>query len=182
MLKLFFDFIPIILFFIAFKVYGIYVATTVGILVTGLQLGLNTLWHKRLDKQLLITFVVFVFFGGMTLYFHNPLFVKWKPTVIYWIFAVILLASQFIGKKPIIERLLEKAMENNAGIPRVIWKRLNMAWAVFFATLGCVNLYVAYSFSTDTWVNFKLYGTLGALMAFSFIQAACLARYMARSK
>lgn len=181
MLKLFYDFFPIVLFFIAFKIYGIYVATGVGIAVTGLQLLFNTLWHRRFDKQLLITFIVFVFFGGMTLYFHNPLFVKWKPTVIYWIFAVILLGSQFIGEKPIIQRMLTKMLEN-ATVPDVIWRRLNMAWVIFFTALGCLNLYVAYSFSTDTWVNFKLYGTLGALMGFSFLQAMCLARYMSESK
>jgi intracellular septation protein len=115
-------------------------------------------------------------------YFHDPLFVKWKPTVIYWIFSVVLLLSQFIGKKPIMQRLLEKMMEGNALIPDGVWRKLNAAWMVFFAILGGVNLYVAYNFSTDAWVNFKLYGTLGALIGFSVLQAIYLARYMSESK
>lgn len=183
MLNFLYDFIPVILFFIAFKVYGIYVATAVGIVMTALQLGLSTLRNNKVDKQQLITLIVFMIFGSMTLYFHNPLFVKWKPTVIYWIFAIVLTGSQFIGNKPLMQRMMEKMLDDaKASIPQFVWKRLNAAWAVFFMALGLLNLYVAYTFSTDTWVNFKLYGTLGALMGFSFLQALWLARYMTESK
>lgn len=182
MLNLLFEFIPIILFFIAFKWYGIYVATGVGIAVTALQLIINTVRTKHLDNKQVITLLVFVVFGGMTLYFHNPLFVKWKPTVIYWIFALVLFFSHFIGSKPIMQRLMQKMVEEKTVVPSVIWKRLNAAWAVFFTLLGVINLYVAYSFSTNAWVNFKLYGTLGLLLGFSFLQAMCLARYMSESK
>lgn len=183
MLNFLYDFIPVILFFIAFKLYGIYVATAVGIMMTALQLGMSTLRHNRVDKQQLITLLVFIVFGGMTLYFHNPLFVKWKPTVIYWIFAVVLFFSHFIGNKPLIQRMLEKMLEDgHASIPEVVWTRLNAAWAIFFVLLGMLNIYIAYTFSTNAWVNFKLYGTLGALMTFSFLQAICLAKYMSEAK
>lgn len=111
MLTVVYDFIPVILFFIAFKLYGIYTATVVGIVVTAFQVVITTIWKKRIDKQQLVTLIVFVVFGGMTLYFHNPLFVKWKPTVIYWIFAVVLFFSQFIGKKPLMQRMLEKYLK-----------------------------------------------------------------------
>jgi intracellular septation protein len=179
MLNLFYDFVPVLLFFIAFKFYGIYAATVVGIVVTALQVIITTFWKKKLDKKQLITLAVFVVFGGMTLYFHNPIFVKWKPSVIFWLFGVVFLLSHFIGKKPIIQRMMEGMLEeNNNKLPDKVWKRLNAAWAVFFILLGGINIFVAYHFSTDTWVNFKLYGILGLLFVFSFLQAICLTRYL----
>jgi intracellular septation protein len=178
------DFIPVLLFFIAFKLYGIYVATTVGIVATALQVVVTRIVRKSFDKQQLVTLVVFVVFGGMTLYFHNPLFVKWKPTVVFWVFGVVFFFSQFIGKKPLAQRMLEKLMEgqDHSSVPPMIWKRLNLAWAAFFIVLGSLNLYVAYYFSTDVWVNFKVYGIMGILLAFSFVQAMCLTRYMSEVK
>jgi len=182
MLNLLYDLIPVLLFFVAFKFYGIYVATTVGIVVTALQLLISTIVFRKLDKKQLITLIVFVIFGGMTLYFHSPIFVKWKPTVIYWIFSVIFLGSHFIGNKTIIERLFVHTLENNGNpmknIPVTVWRNLNIAWIVFFILLGCVNLWVAYQFSTNAWVNFKLYGVMGLLLLFSVIQALFLARYI----
>src|SRR5579872_6248363 len=105
MSSLFIDFIPVLLFFFAFKFYGIYVATIVGIVVTALQVVVTRLKKRRFDKQQLVTLLVFSVFGGMTLYFHDPIFVKWKPTVIFWIFGVVFLATQFFGKKPLIQRM-----------------------------------------------------------------------------
>lgn len=178
-----YDFIPIILFFLAFKMFGIYVATAVGIIVTALQVLINALWKRKLDKQQLITLIVFVIFGGMTLYFHNPLFVKWKPTVIYWIFGIVLFFSQFIGEKPLMQRMLESMLEKNqTTISNHVWRNINAAWAIFFTLLGGLNLYVAYHFSTDAWVNFKLYGTLGLVFVFSFAQSIYLARNMSEFK
>lgn len=178
MFNFIYELIPVVLFFVAFKVYGIYVATTVGIVISALQLVITTLWQKRLDKKQLITLIVFVLFGGMTLYFHDPLFVKWKPTVVFWIFGVVLLLSQFIGKKPLMQRMLESMLEGKCVLPTVVWSRLNMAWTLFFILLGSINIYIAYTFSTEAWVNFKLYGILGLLFLFSCFQAIYLARYM----
>jgi intracellular septation protein len=176
------DFIPVILFFAAFKIFGIYVATTVGIVATALQVVITRWLRKVYDKQQLITLLVFVVFGGMTLYFHNAIFVKWKPTVVFWIFGVAFFLSQFIGEKPIAQRMLEKLVESEPKsgkvVPARVWKRLNYAWAIFFVTLGSANLYVAYYFDTDVWVNFKVYGIMGLLLAFSFVQAICLTRYL----
>ena len=183
MQTLLFDFIPVLLFFIAFKFYGIYVATTVGIVLTALQVVLTRIFKHRYDKQQLVTLVVFVVFGGMTLYFHNPLFVKWKPTVIFWVFSLVLFSTQFIGKKPLIQRMLEHLLEGQHGnIPVMVWKKLNAAWGMFFAFLGGVNLYVAYNFSTDAWVNFKLYGVMSFLILFSVAQAVFLSRYLSVEK
>jgi len=177
MLELFYDFIPVLLFFIAFKVYGIYVATMVGIVATALQVIVTRLWKKKLDRKQLITFFVFVIFGGMTLYFHNPIFVKWKPSIIFWIFGTVFLLSHVFGKKVIIQRMMENMLDGKS-LPPVIWKRMNLSWAFFFLILGTVNIFIAYHFSTDAWVNFKFYGILGLLIVFSILQALCLSRYM----
>ncbi len=174
-----YDFLPVVFFFIAFKIYGIYVATVVGIVATALQVLISLVWKKKLDKQQLVTLIVFVIFGSMTLYFHNPIFVKWKPTIIFWVFAVSFLMSQLFMKKTLIQRMLEHLLDGQSDpIPRYVWARLNLAWTGFFFFLGSINLYVAYSYSTEAWVNFKLFGVLGMLILFSFFQAACLARYM----
>jgi intracellular septation protein len=185
MTTLLYDFLPVLLFFIAFKYYGIYVATVVGIGVTALQVAVTALWLRRIDKKQLLTLVVFVLFGGLTLYFHNPIFIKWKPTVVFWIFGLVFLGSHFVGKKPLIQRMLEGMLEKQSGsvdVPMAIWKKLNIAWTIFFILLGFVNLYVAYTFTTDVWVNFKLYGILSMLMLFSFLQAMCLTRYCSELK
>lgn len=183
MQNMWFDFIPVLLFFIAFKWYGIYVATTVGIVVTALQVVLTRIMRKKFDNQQLVTLVVFVVFGGMTLYFHNPIFIKWKPTIIFAVFGMVFLGSQFIGHKPLIQRMLEKMVEGQAHtVPNTVWKRLNLVWAMFFFMLASVNLYVAYRFSTEWWVNFKVYGIMGILLVFSFLQAMYLTRYLSEAK
>ena len=177
------DFIPVLAFLAAFKLYGIYVATTVGIVMTGLQVILTRWLRKAYDKQQLITLAVFVVFGGMTLYFHNPIFIKWKPTIIFWVFALVFLGSHFIGKKPIAQKLLEHMVsEPTHPVPSIVWKKLNVLWMVFFTGLGALNIYIAYHFSTDTWVNFKVYGIMGLLIVFSLFQAVFLSRYITDSK
>ncbi len=178
MLNMLYDFIPVLLFFITFKLYGIYTATLVGIIATAAQVILTTLWKKKLDRQQCITLVVFVIFGGMTLYFHNPIFVKWKPSIIFWIFGMVFLGSHFVGKKVLVQRMMENMLEGKK-LPDVVWKRMNLAWAAFFLVLGSINIFIAYHFSTDAWVNFKLYGILGLLILFSVVQAMCLSRYLA---
>src|SRR5262249_27563244 len=136
------------------------------------------LWKKNFDKKQLITLLIFTLFGGMTLYFHNPIFIKWKPTVIFWIFGMILLCSQFIGKKPLVQRMLENRLEEHDSFSKTIWKKINIAWATFFILLGGVNLFIAYHFNTNVWVNFKFYGILSLLLTFSFFQAIYLSRYI----
>jgi intracellular septation protein len=180
---MFYDFVPVIIFFIAFKFYGIYVATVVGIAATALQVLIGLIINKKVDKQQLLTLVIFIIFGGMTLYFHNPLFIKWKPTIVFWIFSVAFLISQLFTKKPLIQHMLNNLLEGQAHtISKSIWKRLNLAWALFFFFLGSINLYVAYHYSTEAWVNFKLFGVLGILLAFSFLQAIWLSRYLQETK
>lgn len=176
-MRLLYDFVPVLLFFIVFQKYGIYVATVVGIVATVLQVFIHFLVKKSVEGQQMLTLVVFVVFGGLTLYFHNPLFVKWKPTVIFWIMAVVFLVSQFVGTRPLVQRMMETSLQN-ASLRPAVWYRLNVIWAVFFALLGGINLLVAFNFSTAAWVGFKLYGVSGLLLLFCLFQAVFLARHL----
>jgi len=179
-MQLFYEIFPVFLFFLTFKFFGIYAATVVGIAATFFQVIISRLWQGKWDKKQLITLAVFLVFGGMTLYFHDPIFVKWKPTVIFWLFALSILFTHFFMQKPLIQRLMENMLQNK-GIPLSIWKKLNLVWALFFAVLGSINLYVAYYYSNDIWVNFKFYGVSSALFIFSLFQALYLSRFMVES-
>lgn len=177
-MQFFYELFPVFLFFLAFKFYGIYVATIVGIVATLIQVIIYRVWHQFWDRKQLMTLAVFVFFGGMTLYFHNPIFVKWKPTIVFWVFAIIIFASQLFTNKPLMQRLMQNVLQDKGHIPFLVWKRLNHMWAIFFASLGALNLYFAYYFNDNVWVNFKFYGITGALLLFSILQALYLVRYL----
>lgn len=177
-MNFFYEIFPVFLFFMAFKFYDIYVATVVGIVTCFIQVIASRLWQGKWDNKQLLTLVIFVFFGSMTLYFHDPIFVKWKPTIVFWIFGLIILLSQFVTNRPVIRRLMENALQEKAMIPDAVWRNLNLLWAFFFLTLGSINLYVAYAFSNDAWVNFKFYGVTGALFLISIVQALYLMRYL----
>ncbi len=173
-----YEILPVFLFFAAFKFKGIYVATVVGIVATFLQMMVHRFLKDQWDKKQVITFGVFLLFGGMTLYFHNPIFVKWKPTIIFWLFALILLFSHFFSNKPLTQRMIEASLENNSRVPTRAWRHINLLWTVFFAGMGGLNLWVAYQYTNDTWVNFKFYGLTSALILMSVIQAIYLMRYL----
>lgn len=182
-MHLFYDLFPVILFFFAFKYYGIYVATAVGIVATAIQVLSTRLIKRKWDSVQVITFTVFVLFGGMTLYFHNPIFVKWKPTVVFWIFGLVILFTHYFTHKPLIQRLMERSLqEKGAVIKQDVWKKLNLMWTCFFLFLGGINLYVAYFYSNEAWVNFKLYGITSCLLIFSLLQAVYLMRHMSEVK
>lgn len=172
-MKFLFDFFPIALFFIAFKMGDIYLATVSAIIASVVQVIWSRYKTGRFEKLPLITLGTIVVLGGATLFFRNELFIKWKPTALYWILALALLISQFIGKKPLIQRLLEQ----NIDLPTKIWQQLNLSWVLFFATMGVANLYVLYHFDTDTWVNFKLFGTMGLTLVFILIQGLYMTKY-----
>ena len=173
-MKFLLDFFPIVFFFIAYKMYDIYVATAVLIIASLLQTSVHWLMHRRFEKMHVITLVLVCVFGGLTLILQDEMFIKWKPTVINWLFAIAFLGSQFIGEKPIIQRM----MGDHIVLPIHIWLRLNVAWSIFFISLGIINLYVIYNFDTETWVNFKLFGLLGLTFVFVIAQSLYLARYM----
>ncbi len=173
-MKLLVDFFPILLFFIAFKLAGIYVATAVAIAAGFVQVGFFWLKKRTVEPMHLVTLGVIVVFGGLTLYLQNELFIKWKPTVINWLFGAVFLVSHLFGGKTMIERMLGGKLV----LPTRIWRRLNLGWALFFLTLGGINLFVLYSFETATWVNFKLFGLLGLTLAFVVAQSLYLSRYL----
>jgi intracellular septation protein len=173
-MKILFDLLPIALFFVAFKVWNIYVATGVAIVAVLAQVAWSAFRHKRVDPMLWVSLAIVVVFGGATIVFHNDTFIKWKPTVLYWAFAVAMLVSQFVMKK----NLIAKAMGAQITLPAAVWDQLSIAWALFFVALGGVNLLVAFHFSTDTWVNFKLFGTTAAMLAFIVIQSLWLSKYL----
>ena len=167
-MKLLFDFLPILLFFIAYKLADIYVATGMLIVVALAQVGWIWLHQRRIEKiPLFATGLVFVL-GGATLIFHDPIFIKWKPTVVNGLFAVAALGSLFIGQKTLLERMMGDQLE----LPATIWVKLTLAWAAFFFAVGLANLEVAFNFDENTWVNFKLFGMLGLTLVFTLAQAA----------
>ena len=133
------DFFPILLFFVAYKLYGIYAATAVAIAASFIQVGWHWLQHKAVQNMHLVTLAMLIFFGGLTLIFQDKSFIMWKPSVINWLFALLFFASQFIGKKTLIERM----MGSHITLPSPIWLRLNNIWVLFFVVLGSLNLYVA---------------------------------------
>lgn len=173
-MKFLFDLFPVLLFFIAFKIAGIYAATAIAIAATVVQIAWVWLRHRKVEPMQWISLAIIVVFGGATLLLHNETFIKWKPTVLYWLFAGVLLVSVLGFRR----NLIRKMMEKQVALPDAVWGTLNLAWAGFFVIMGLLNLYVAYSFSTDIWVNFKLFGGLGLMLVFIIIQSAWLSRHM----
>ena len=172
--KFLFDVFPVLLFFVAFKVYDIYVATAVAIAATFVQIGWVWLRHRKVDTMLWISLAVIVVFGGATLLLQDETFIKWKPTVLYWLFGVALAVAAAIFKKNLIRALMEKQVT----LPDVVWGKLLASWIGFFVTMGALNLFVAYNFSTDAWVNFKLFGGMGLMLVFVVLQALMLGKYI----
>lgn len=152
----------------------IMLATAVAIVATFAQIGWLLLRGKKVDTMLWVSLAIITVFGGATIYFHNETFIKWKPTVLYWSFGVALLIAQALFRKNLIRLMMEKQVS----LPDGIWQRLNVSWAAFFVAMGAVNLYVAYSFSTATWVNFKLFGFTGLMFAFVIGQSLFLSKYI----
>jgi intracellular septation protein len=173
-MKFIFDLFPIILFFVTFKSYGIYAATAVAIAATFTQISWVWFRHRKVDNMLWISLVIIVIFGSATLILQDEIFIKWKPSVLYWSFAAVLsLAALFWNKN-----LIRSIMGQQITLPDPVWRILNHAWAGFFAALGIANLYVAFNFATDTWVNFKLFGTTGLMLTFVIAQSLFIAKYM----
>lgn len=173
-MKFLFDLFPILLFFIAYKVADIYVATGVAIAATIGQVAYLKLRKRRVDTMLWVSLAIIVVFGGATIWLHDPLFIKWKPTILYWLFAVVLLGGLAFARVNFIRKLLGEQMQ----LPDPIWHRLCIAWGVFFAAMGALNLFVAYAFSENAWVNFKLFGGMGLLFAFAVAQGVWVSKYL----
>lgn len=205
-MKLLFDFLPILFFFGTFKyaeahkdwaaafatehfgfivsggVVGtaeapVLLSTVVVIVATFAQIAFLLARGKKIDKMLWVSLALVVVLGGATIWFHNEDFIKWKPTVLYWAMALALWASATLFGK----NLLQKMMGEQIRLPDPIWTRLNLAWVVFFLAMGVLNRYVALTYSTDTWVNFKLFGSMGLMIAFMVAQGLYLSRHLVES-
>ena len=202
-MKLLFDFLPIFLFFGTFKYaeknadwaaafatdhFGFLVsggmvgpkegpvllATLVVIAATLTQIGVMLALRRKVDAMLWVSLALVSVLGGATVWFHNDTFIKWKPSVLYWAMGLALLFSQVVLRK----NLLQALMGAQLVLPTAVWQRLNVAWIVFFVLMGVLNLYVAYNYSTDAWVNFKLFGGMGLMLAFTLGQGVYLSRHL----
>jgi intracellular septation protein len=177
-MKFLFDLFPVILFFAAYKFADIYVATGVAIVATIAQIAWVRFRHGKVEKMLWISLGLIVVFGGMTLLLRDPTFIMWKPTVLYWLFAAVLLGSALFLRKNLIRAMLEQQVT----LPDPVWTRLNLSWVAFFTVMGGLNLYVAKHFSEADWVNFKLFGGMGLMFAFIIAQGLMLAKYVEQTE
>lgn len=202
-MKLLFDLFPVILFFAAYKlgtanadgadalasqllgalVSGgrvpqdqapILLATAVAIVASIVQVGYLLARGRRVEPALWLGLAVIVLFGGATIWLHDETFIKWKPTILYWLFAAILLGGRLLAGKNLLRALLGGQLD----VAAPVWDKLLWAWIAFFAAVGLLNLWVAFSFATDTWVNFKLFGLLGLTLAFALAIGVWLARHI----
>lgn len=170
-----FELVPLIGFFIVYKLFDIYMAVIALMVLMAAILLVHKLQKKTITSMQWVSFVLVLVFGGITLFFRNEIFIKWKPTVLNWGFGLAFLLSQFIGDKNLTERLLSAA---KIDAPKKVWTKLNWSWVIFFIISGALNIVVAYSFSTDVWVNFKLFGLFGLTLLFAVGQAVYLKSYL----
>ncbi|MCF6249980.1 MAG: septation protein A [Methylococcaceae bacterium] len=168
------EFIPIILFFITYKIYDIYTATAVIIVATIIQVGYTWFKFKKVEPMQWITLGLIIVMGGATIYLQNEQFIKWKLTIIEWLFGLAFLGSQFFGKKPFVERMMGANLE----LPTNIWKRLNLMWAAFFISVGFINIYVMQNYNTDDWVTFKTFGVPGLMIIFIIFQMLLIYKHI----
>ncbi|MBA0215900.1 septation protein A [Pectobacterium brasiliense] len=168
------DFIPLVVFFAAYKLYDIYIASGALIAATALSLVVTWVMYRKIEKMTLVTFAMVVVFGSLTLVFHNDLFIKWKVTIIYALFSAALLVSQFVMKQTLIQKMLGKELT----LPQPVWGKLNFAWAMFFLVCGLVNIYIAFWLPQNVWVNFKVFGLTGVTLLFTLICGVYIYRHL----
>lgn len=204
-MKFLFDLFPIVLFFISFSwaekniasaqnladqylsiftsghsisasSVPILISTSLAVLASVLQIIWLLMRRQKIESTLWVSVIIVIVFGGATIYFGSEAFIKWKPTVLYWLFAMILLGAYLLFKKNLIRAMMEKKVQ----LPEAVWAKLNIAWVIFFSLMGFLNLYVAFwgGFATSTWVSFKLFGGMGLMLAFVIGQSIYLSRYM----
>jgi intracellular septation protein len=169
-----FEYLPLVVFFIVYTFVDIYWATGSLIILAGAQIIYYLIKKETIPKRALIFFVLIAVFGGLTIFLHDDTFLKWKVTIINLFFAIALLVSDKIFKKNIIKDFLDEALS----LPDNIWGKLNLAWALFFAFCAILNLYVAFNFDQDTWVNFKVFGLTALMFVFSIGSVLLLSKHL----
>ena len=170
---LIFDFFSIIIFFIIYKTNNIYTATFALIIITTIQTSYKIVRYRKLSVINIMTFILIIIFGATTIYFHNEMFIKWKVTIINWLFGITLICSSYLMKNPILQVLIERNIKFSSDI----WKIINNIWGVFFIFIGTLNLFISYYCSTEVWVNFKVFGILIISIIFLVGQVIYLAKY-----
>ncbi len=177
-MKFFTDLFPVLLFFGAYWfTRDMFVATGVAIAATVVMVGLAWYRHRKVDTMQWVSLGLIVILGGATLLLHDKHFIMWKPTVLYWLMGAGLLISDLSGKNG-----LKLMMGQQLELPAQVWRKLTWAWCAFFAFMGGLNLFVAFTFSEDIWVNFKLFGGLGLMLLFVIAQSLFLAKYIEEKK
>jgi intracellular septation protein len=200
-MKILFDLFPVILFFVTYKLFShgdggtnaclpdqaanlpwtqepILLATSVAIAATFVQVAWVKYRHGKVDTMLWVSLAIITVFGGATLYFHNPIFIQWKPTILYWLFTTALVVTPLISGRNLVRSMMETQMK----LPDHIWRNLNWSWALFFFVLGFANIAAIHLLSCSNWVNFKLFGITSLMFVFIIIQAALLSKYVEAEK
>ena len=167
------DYFPLLLFFAAFKLWGIYVATAVAIVASVVQIAYFRWRRGKVQTVHWLSLAIIATFGGATLLLHDETFIKWKPTVLYWLFAAILAVGRQIFRRNLIAALMK-----GITLPDPVWARVTWMWVAFLLSMGAANLYVASHYSTDTWVNFKVWGAIGLFFLLAIATVASVARYL----
>lgn len=176
-MKILLEILPIAAFFVAFKLFDIYIATSVAMAISLLQIAWMKSRKLEIPKMQWFNLIIIMVFGGLTLGLHDKNFIMIKPTILYWSFAAILAISCFIFKKNLLQSVLGKEVQIKEDVEQMVWFRLNLYWVVYFAILGVLNLWIAFNFSEDFWANFKL-STIGLLVIFVIFQGLWLSKYM----
>lgn len=176
-MKQFIDFIPLIIFFILYKMFDIYVATAALIVASALQIAATYYLYKKLEKMQVITFLIIAIFGGMTLFFHDDNFIKWKVTVIYLLFATGLSISHLLGRSAI-----KSMLGKEISLPDAVWAKVNWAWVGFFLACAVINVFIAFRLPLDVWVNFKVFGLLIATLVYTLITGVYIYRHLPREE
>jgi len=172
-MKFLFDFLPLLLFFVALQLWDIFVATAVAIGATVLQVGWMLARGRKVQPMLWASLAIIIVFGGLTLYLRDKTFILWKPTVLYWLFGAVLAGGALAGRN-----LLRALLAEQMTLPERVWARLNWTWVAFFALMGVANLYVAFNYSEKVWATFKVFGATGLMFLFVIAQSFVLARYV----
>jgi len=168
------EYTPLIIFFIFYKVFDIYWATGALIVLSALQIIIHFILKKPIPKRYWMFFTLITVFGGLTIFFHDDTFLKWKVSIINVFFALALLVSRYLFNNNIIKQFLQESLT----LPEKIWDKLNVAWASFFAFCGLLNWYIAFNFKQEIWVNFKVFGLTGLTFIFAIGSIASLYKYL----
>ncbi|KEY91638.1 intracellular septation protein [Candidatus Photodesmus blepharus] len=171
------DFVPLLFFFILYKLYDVYIATGVLVIASTLQVIVTFVFYKEVKKMQLASFIILVVFGSMTIFLHDDNFIKWKVTITYTALSILLSASHLLGR-PAIKGMLSKEIT----LPDDIWSKINWAWVCFFLFCAGLNIYISYEFSTDVWVNFKVFGLLIATFIFTLFTSIYIYKHMKKKE